>query len=166
MKLYVDVNRLPSDEELVQLVADFLNFKYRLQNYRVSLSLDERRYRRKMGNRGVAYVGIGERLGEQHEQRMPRDFSAYNLTRITRSHSGFSRLFSHYEEGYEMLDDTLMALGIDAMTLTKLVHDSLRTANQLDPSLDTALRELDEFYKRAQAEREEEESESANTTEG
>ncbi|MFN7118912.1 MAG: hypothetical protein ACK4TA_19090, partial [Saprospiraceae bacterium] len=130
--------------------------------YRVSLSIEERRYRRKMGARRVAYVQVGERLGEQYEQRMPRDFNSYHLHRVMQSHSGLSRVFSHVSEVNEILDDTLMALGIDAMALAKMVHDTLRTANQLDPSLDGALRELDEFYKRAQAEELEEESQQQN----
>lgn len=164
MKMYVDFDRLPSEEELAQLTTDYLNFKSRLLQFRISLSMEERRFRRKMGMRRVAYVGIGERLGEQYEQRMPRDFIAYQLTRLVKSYSGYARLFSHHEEGGEMLGDTMMAIGIDAMTLTKLVHDTLRNANQIDPSLDAALRELDEFYKRAQAEEEEEEPENTNTT--
>ncbi|MBK7872740.1 MAG: hypothetical protein IPJ74_19720 [Saprospiraceae bacterium] len=38
------------------------------------------------------------------------------------------------------------------MTYTKLVHDGLRSANIINPTLDEALRELDKYNKRAQAE--------------
>ncbi|MBL7784589.1 MAG: hypothetical protein JNM36_01650 [Chitinophagales bacterium] len=52
----------------------------------------------------------------------------------------------------ESIDDTLMALGIDAMTFTKLVHDALKSRNGIDPSLDAAVQELDEFNFRAERE--------------
>lgn len=158
MKTYVNFDRLPSDEELKQLELDMISINQRLQRFKISLSLEERRFQRKMGNRRVAYVQVGERISDQYEQRMPRDFEVRNITEILRAHVGLRRFFSRMEEGYEMADDTLMAYGIDAMKLVKVVHDTLRTANKLDPSLDNALRELDEFYKRAQAEEEEEES--------
>ncbi len=65
----------------------------------------------------------------------------------------------------EMMGDTLMALGIDAMTYTKIVHDGLRNANQINPIYDEALRELDEYNKRAQAEEMEEANEAPTVTE-
>lgn len=43
-------------------------------------------------------------------------------------------------------------LGIAAMTYTKVVHNGLRSANILNPALDEALRKLDEYNKRTQAE--------------
>jgi hypothetical protein len=42
------------------------------------------------------------------------------------------------------------------LTYTKIVHDGLRNANQMNPIFDEALRELDEFNKRDQAEEVEE----------
>ncbi len=158
MKTYVNFDQLPSEEELKQLEKDMISVKQRVQKFKISLSLEERRFQRKMGNRRVAYVQVGERLSDQYEQRMPRDFEVRNIAKILEAHIGLRRFFSHLEETHENTEDTLMAYGIDAMKLVKVVHDTLRTANKLDPSLDNALRELDEFYKRAQAEEEEEES--------
>lgn len=161
MKKYVDINQLPSDEQLVQWLSEVQNLKQSLQQFRISLSTEERRFRRKMGARRVAYVQVGERLGGQHEQRLSREFDIYLLSRIVQVHQMYSRLFSHFEEMYEMMDDTLMAIGIDAVSYTRIIHETLRIANQLDPSLDTALEELDEFHKRAQSE----ENEAAPPTE-
>lgn len=158
MKTYVNFDQLPTEEELKQLEKDMISIKQRVQKFKISLSLEERRFQRKMGNRRVAYVQVGERLSDQYEQRMPRDFEVSYITKLLGAHIGLRRFYSHLEEVQENTDDTLMAYGIDAMKLVKVVHDTLRTANKLDPSLDNALRELDEFYKRAQAEEAEEEN--------
>lgn len=158
MKFYLDSNQLPSQQQFAQWHAELMNFKSTLQSIKVSLSLEERRQRRKMGSRRLAYASAAERRGVQHEMVMPRQFNAYQFSQILSFHHELSRLLSHVEEIHEMMDDTLMAAGIDAMTCTKVVHDSLRTANVIDPSLDGALQELDEFNKRAQVEDTEEDA--------
>lgn len=158
MKFYIDLNQIPTPQQIAQWQSDLLNLKYTLQSIKVSLSMEERRQRRKMGSRRLAYASAAERRCVQHEQVMPRQFNAYQFTQILAFHNDLNRLLSHLEEIHEMIDDTLMAAGIDAMTCTKVVHDSLRTANIMDPSLDSALQELDEFNRRAQAEDTEEDA--------
>ncbi|MFN7116582.1 MAG: hypothetical protein ACK4TA_07250 [Saprospiraceae bacterium] len=158
MKFYLEGNQLPTSEQFTQWNAALQNVKYMLQGIKVSLSMEERRQRRKMGSRRLAYASAAERRCVQHEQVMPRQFNTYYFSQLMTSYIEMSRLLSYLDELHEMLDDTLTAMGIDAMTCTKVVHDSLRIANLLDPSLDGALQELDEFNKRAQAEDSEEDT--------
>lgn len=162
MKLYVKPDQVPSPEQVQNWMAILQQLKYEMQPYAVSLSLEERQGRRKMGARRLAYAQNGERRGTLHEEVMPRNFYAMHFTQVINGHQGFSTLLAIHSEIGEMMSDTLMAMGIDAMTYTKLVHDGLRSANQLNPIFDEALRELDEFNKRAQAEEMEEEGAPVN----
>ncbi|MBK7870662.1 MAG: hypothetical protein IPJ74_08255 [Saprospiraceae bacterium] len=167
MKFYVNPDELPSPEQVQSWIATLLNLKSEIQPYVVSLSLDERQGRRKMGSRRVAYANNSERRGTLHEDVMPRTFYAAHFTQVMGGggHQGFSTLVAVLSDLGEMMGDTLMALGIDAMTYTKIVHDGLRNANLINPIFDEALRELDEFNKRAQAEEMEEDNEAPIVTE-
>ncbi|MDX1943596.1 MAG: hypothetical protein SFU99_23720 [Saprospiraceae bacterium] len=156
MKMYSNPEQLPSPEQLAQWQATLLALKQEMLPYIISLSMEERQGKRKMGPRRLAYAQNAERRGVLHEDVMPRMFYADNFSRTFAAHNEFSKIIAQNSEIHEMLDDTLMALGIDAMTYTKLVHDGLRSANIINPVLDEALRELDEFNKRAQAEEMEE----------
>ena len=164
MKLYVKPEQLPAPEQVQSWIATLQQLKSEMQPYAISLSLEERQGKRKMGPRRLAYAHSSERRGTLHENVMPRTFYAMNFTQIMSGHQSYSTLLALHSEVGEMMDDTLMALGIDAMTYTKIVHDGLRSANQMNPIFDEALRELDEFNKRAQAE-EMEENEALPVTE-
>lgn len=152
MKLYSKPELLPSPEQLAQWQATLQSLRQEMLPYIISLSMEERQGKRKMGPRRLAYAQNGERRGTLHEEVMPRTFYAVNFSRLLTTHNEFFKILAQNSEIGEMLDDTLMALGIDAMTYTKVVHDGLRSANLLNPALDEALRELDEYNKRAQAE--------------
>jgi hypothetical protein len=156
MKMYSKSEQLPSLEQIAQWQATLLNLKQEMQPYAISLSMEERQGKRKMGPRRLAYAQNAERRGVLHEAVMPRTFYANNFTHLIAIHNELNKLMAQNGDLQEMLDDTIMALGIDAMSYTKMVHDGLRSANLLNPNLDVALKELDEYNKRAQAEEMEE----------
>lgn len=163
MKLYINPDQIPDSSQFEAWKQMLRDLKQSLMVIKVSLSMEERQRSRKMGPRRLAYAQASERRGVQHEDVMPRRFTAYHFTRVITFHSEINALIELILELEEMMDDTVMAAGIDAMTYTKLVHDGLRSANLVDPSLDNALAQLDEFNRKAQAEEEEAE---AGTPEG
>ena len=152
MKPYLSPAGLPSAADLASWNTQLQQILTAISPFKFTLSLDERKGKRKMGPRRLAYAQAAERLGTQHENVMPRQFTPADFTAIMGYHSALNVFFSRLVQLQEICDDTLMAAGIDAMTYTKVVHDSLRSANNLDPSFDEALRELDDFNVRAQAE--------------
>jgi hypothetical protein len=152
MKFYIDLSKIPTQQQFQEWSGMLQNLKYAFQQVKVSLSKEERSSRRKMGARHSAYAQTAEQGGTQYEQIMPRHFTPYQFTQLMLFFDSLRRLHAQHQEVFEMMDDTLMAVGIDAMTFTKIVHDAIRSANYTDPSYDSILRELDEFNKRAQAE--------------
>jgi len=155
MKLYIDIDQMGDQDQFSGWQQMLRDFKQALNFISVSLSMEERRRSRKIGPRRLAYAQAAERRGVLHEEVMPRIFNASHFTSLVTFYNELNKLQSQMDEIQEMIDDTLTAAGIDAMTLTKLVHDGLRSANLINPSLDKALRELDEFNKKAQSEEEE-----------
>lgn len=157
MKFHLDLNKLPLPEQLEQWKNELQNVKYGMQESKVSLSMEERQRSRKIGPRRLSYAQSSEHKGAQYEQVMPRQFNPYHMTRSLQHYLDMKRFKSFLQELQEIVDDNMVAAGIDAMTCTKVIHDSLRLANLTDPSLDSALQELDDYNRRAQAEDEEEE---------
>lgn len=157
MKFYLNPNQMMDLGQFSQWQQLLRDLKQSLNSIKISLSMEERRRSRKMGPRRLAYAHAAERRGVQHEDVMPRTFTAIQFTNLLAFYNELNKVQSQLSEIQEIIDDTLMAAGIDAMTLTKLVHDGLRSANAIDPSLDNALNELDEFNKKAQAEEEDDE---------
>jgi hypothetical protein len=158
MKTYFNVASLPTASDLSNWNAQLHGLLQLLQPAQVSLSLDERKRKRKMSIRRLAYAMAANRLAIQHETVMPRQFNPANFDALLEFHRQFNTFLSRALELNEICSDTLMAAGIDAMSYTKVVHDALRTANLLDPHYDEALRELDEFNEHVLAEEEEEEN--------
>ncbi len=155
MKTYLSKEKMLSASAIQEMVADCKALKEKVRGMTISLSVEERKGKRKMGNRRMAYAQTAERIGRQYERLLPRSFDPAEFTNVLEYWNRISELYSQIAEIHEMLDDTLMASGIDAMAYTKLVHDGIRAANSFDPSADFPLRELDEFNSRAQNEEEE-----------
>jgi hypothetical protein len=152
MKLYADPNNLPPEAELEQIIAILEQAYIAVKRFRISLSIEERRFRRKLGDRRLAYAILAARFGMLHEDAMPRSFNPKDFVELMKHRALLAPVLDYLFLLTESIDDTLMALGIDAMTFTKLVHDALKSRNGIDPSLDAAVQELDEFNFRAEQE--------------
>lgn len=152
MKLYTTANNLPPEADLLQIIASLEQAYAAVKKFRISLSKAERISRRKLGDRRLAYAILAARYGMLHEDAMPRSFNPEDFAALMKYRSLLAPLLDRIVLLTESIDDTLMALGIDAMTYTKLVHDALKSRNGIDPSLDSAVQELDEFNFRAEQE--------------
>lgn len=159
MKLYIDLSKIPTTEQFNEWIAIMENMMYAFEQYKVALSNEERQGKRKMGPRRVGYAQVAEQGSNQHLQVMPRNLDNYHFKQVMLYINNLRRFHGVHRAFFEMLDDTLMAAGIDAMTFAKIVHDAIRSANKVDPSYDSILKELDEYHKRAQVEEAEAETE-------
>lgn len=149
MKTYLDPNALPTSQDIQVLRTQIQQLITGFQSSATALSKEEKTRSRKMGPRRLAYAIASNRVGTQHENVMPRLFNAINFDKVMVFYNDLANLTSIVAQLQELIDDTQMAAGIDAMTYTKVVHDGLRSANTIDPQYDTALQELDEFNKHA-----------------
>jgi len=148
MKLYFNSSELPNLNDLDTVLSDLQTQVVQLKKLKVDLSLEERLRSRKMAARRLAYARLANRKGKQYESIMPRIFIADDFDAIMKHHEKLEAIFDIVKEASEILSDTIMAAGIDAMTYTKLVHDSLRALNNINPAYDDSLAELDEFNRK------------------
>ena len=164
MKKYFKVNELPSLTDIGARVAELLVILEFLKKIGISLSIDERVNSRKMGPRRLAYARAAAIKGKQFERVLPRTFLAADFDAIMAFRAKLEELSSLGKELSELLDDTTMAAGIDAMTYTKLVHDGLKAVNYSDPAYDDVLAELNEFNRQVRQQDEEEDAMDDTTT--
>ena len=148
IKIYLNPTTLLSTQDVQALRSQLQQVIGSFRNAATVLSVEEKVRGRKMGARRLAYAIAANRIGTQHENVMPRLFNAIDFEKVMIFANDLSGLASVVAQLQELIEDTQMAAGIDAMTYTKVVHDGLRSANNIDPQYDTALQELDEFNKR------------------
>ena len=151
-ELLVQPDAFLTPQEIIETAGALATLRTTLEPKTVGLSMEARRRRRKMGARRLAYVQEAEQAARQHEQFLPRTINAIDFTTHLKQHQEVRNLRALLEALLELTDDHLMALGIDLMLYTKLVHDAIRSGNLQNPILDTVLSYLDEFNKRADAE--------------
>lgn len=165
MKLYFKTTEMPDTAQVDDLSKRLRDMTAEFKPFSKELSMEERRFSRKMGDRRLAYADAAERYGDQYESVMPRTFAKEDMSQRLEFHRKLTRFKDSAIQLMELLDDTLMSCGIDLMTYTKLVHDGLRSANNINPIYDEALHRLDEFNKRVTLEEEAEAEQQGNTVE-
>jgi hypothetical protein len=152
MQIYIPSGSLPTQQQLDDAQTSAVALSTLVQAFTLNLSAEQRTNSYRMGPRRYAYAKTAERIGQQYENAMPRQFVPTDFTGTINLIERLQTLKSIVAQLEEQLDDTLMAARIDAMTYTKQVHDSLKMANVINPAYDTPLRELDDFNARAAAE--------------
>lgn len=152
MQIYIPTGSLPTQQQLDDAQTNAIALSTLVQAFTLNLSAEQRTNSYRMGARRYAYAKTAERIGQQYENAMPRQFVPADFTGTINLIERLQTLKSIVAQLEEQLDDTLMAARIDAMTYTKQVHDSLKMANVINPAYDTPLRELDDFNARAAAE--------------
>ena len=152
MQIYIPSGALPTQQQLDDAKTAAVALSALVKPFTFSLSVEQRSNSYKMGARRYAYVKTAERVGQQYEDAMPRQFLSADFSGTVALIEKLQNIKSIIAQLDEQIDDTLMAARIDAMTYTKQVHDSLKMANTINPAYDTPLRELDDFNARATAE--------------
>jgi hypothetical protein len=147
--LLVNLDNLPSaaDTEVIRLAIRSTTTQFRPSA--TSLSQEQRRGMRKMGPRRLAYAQAALRHVTQNEDVLPRSENSIDFVNTNEQYERLIILRDVTSSLLELLDDTVMSIGIDLMRYTKMTHDSFKAANELDPAFDDILAELDDFNKRA-----------------
>lgn len=165
MKIYLELSELPDSQQIGQ-VTETLRSLITDMGSKAALSMEERRKQRTLGPRRLAYAEAANRYGRQYEHIMPRTFEASELDKRIDSHRELEYLEGYARHLLEKLEDLRMALGIDIMKYSKMVHDGLRANNAMNPAYDEALQDMNDFFKRVRTEEEEVENTLTSNTPG
>ena len=158
MKLYSKLENLPSDNIFNNAQIAIKENVEAFRTIDTQLSIEDRIKNRKLGNKMFAYADAAESYGVQHEEIMPRSFEPAMLSKRLEAYRKFVRLERYLTQLVETVSDAKMAVGMDVMALSKVVHDGLRSANAISPNYDESLQTLNDFFRRMSSELEAEEA--------
>ncbi|MEH2236159.1 hypothetical protein [Nostoc sp.] len=113
----------------------------------ITLSTEERRKLLKMGDKSLAFVNNSVTAAQSNREILPATFDVEELVRDYQLATALTELLISVQQLAEQVDDTLMAVGSEAMTSSLTVYDYVKTASKKTPGLKTVAEQLGERFK-------------------
>lgn len=148
-KKVFDLNDVLGAQEILDIQAKIADLKTTMSRVKVSLSNTERQHARSVAHRREAYVRSVARVGQNFERVLPRDIEVNNIAKLIDNYQIHKELKIALDELNEMNNDTIIAIGKSIMAEADSIYGALQQARKRDGSLDTAMDEVEEFYRRS-----------------
>jgi hypothetical protein len=113
----------------------------------ITLSTEERRKLVKMGDKSLAFVNNSITAAQSNREILPATFDVEELVQDYQLAAALTELLTSMQQLTEQVDDTLMAVGSEAMTSSLTVYDYVKTASKKTPGLKTVAEQLGERFK-------------------
>ncbi|MBD2520982.1 hypothetical protein [Nostoc sp. FACHB-133] len=113
----------------------------------ITLSTEERRKLVKMGDKSLAFVNNSITAAQSNREILPATFDVEELVQDYQLAAALTELLISMQQLTEQVDDTLMAVGSEAMTSSLTVYDYVKTASKKTPGLKTVAEQLGERFK-------------------
>ncbi|MEH1997324.1 MAG: hypothetical protein V7L00_00840 [Nostoc sp.] len=113
----------------------------------ITLSTEERRKLVKMGDKSLAFVNNSVTAAQSNREILPATFDVEELVRDYQLTTALTELLISIQQLSEQVDDTLMAVGSEAMTSSLTVYDYVKTASKKTPGLKSVAEQLGERFK-------------------
>jgi hypothetical protein len=113
----------------------------------ITLSTEERRKLLKMGDKSLAFVNNSVTAAQSNREILPATFDVEELVRDYQLATALTELLISVQQLAEQVDDTLMAVGSEAMSSSLTVYDYVKTASKKTPGLKTVAEQLGERFK-------------------
>jgi len=142
------VNSFAQEPEITNGINQIRGFNDLFAPYKVSLTVEQRRGLRIVGNSRVGLANMIAGIAEEYKKKLPSEESYEELTtRLT-----YLNLLKTYKRAVknllESLDDTEKALGKDIMLFVDKYSGILNNARKFDGDLDEDMKELDDYNAR------------------
>lgn len=135
---------LPQD---IQEIKAALQTVQKKLPFLITLSTEERRKLVKMGDKSLAFVNNSVTAAQSNREILPATFDVEELVRDYQLATALTELLTSVQQLAEQVDDTLMAVGSEAMTNSLTVYDYVKTASKKTPGLKTVAEQLGERFK-------------------
>ncbi|MEH1802074.1 MAG: hypothetical protein V7L02_18945 [Nostoc sp.] len=132
-----DIHEIKAALQTVQKKMPFL----------ITLSTEERRKLVKMGDKSLAFVNNSITAAQSNREILPATFDVEELVQDYQLAAALTELLTSMQQLTEQVDDTLMAVGSEAMTSSLTVYDYVKTASKKTPGLKTVAEQLGERFK-------------------
>jgi hypothetical protein len=143
---YQNITASLSPADIQEIKAAFATIEAKLP-FLVTLSAEERRNLFKMGDKRLAFVNTSLIAAQSNRNILPASFDLDEFVRDYQLAANLTEVLIGLRQLTEQVDDTLMAVGSEAMGSSLTVYDYVKTAAKKTPGLKTIAEQLGERFK-------------------
>ncbi|AVH73158.1 hypothetical protein [Nostoc sp. 'Lobaria pulmonaria (5183) cyanobiont'] len=143
---YQNIAASLSPQDIQEIKAALQTVQKKLP-FLITLSTEERRKLVKMGDKSLAFVNNSVTAAQSNREILPATFDVEELVQDYQLAAALTELLISIQQLSEQVDDTLMAVGSEAMTSSLTVYDYVKTASKKTPGLKTVAEQLGERFK-------------------
>lgn len=144
-KLITDI---PPAAVLTGMITDLNKATAALEPFKINLTNEEKSGSRSMGQNREGYVRMISAVATQFPNSLGRTDDPRDLVDILNYNSALKGVLMAVFQATETIQETLLGVGIDTMTLSDRFVDNLQISRKHDGSLDLAMEQIDEYNKR------------------
>ena len=149
---YQAISAAISDNKLQEIKTAIASIRANMP-FLVSLTVDERRKRVKMGDKSLAFVSNSLSVTQNNPEVVPSNFDIAEFNKDYQLTVSLTEVLSLLQQLTEEVDDTLLAVGSESMASSLLVYDYVKTAAKHAPGLKSVADQLGERFKMANGRR-------------
>jgi hypothetical protein len=143
---YQNITASLSPQDIQEIKAALQTVQKKMP-FLITLSTEERRKLVKMGDKSLAFVNNSITAAQSNREILPATFDVEELVQDYQLAAALTELLISMQQLTEQVDDTLMAVGSEAMTSSLTVYDYVKTASKKTPGLKTVAEQLGERFK-------------------
>ncbi|MEH2047195.1 hypothetical protein [Nostoc sp.] len=143
---YQNIAATLSPQDIQEIKAALQTVQKKLP-FLITLSTEERRKLVKMGDKSLAFVNNSITAAQSNREILPATFDVEELVQDYQLAAALTELLISMQQLTQQVDDTLMAVGSEAMTSSLTVYDYVKTASKKTPGLKTVAEQLGERFK-------------------
>ena len=143
---YQNITGSLSPEDMQQIKAALQTIQKKLP-FLITLSTEERRKLFKMGDKSLAFVNNSLTAAQSNPDILPASFDIQEFVRDYQLAATLTELLIALRQLSEQVDDTLLAVGSEAMSSSLTVYDYVKTAAKKTPGLKRLAEQLGDRFK-------------------
>ncbi|MEL7225531.1 MAG: hypothetical protein AAGL17_11895 [Cyanobacteria bacterium J06576_12] len=142
-----NINAELQSKDLESIKASLKAVKAKMP-FLIHLSTQERRRFLKMGDKSLAFVTNSLLAAQSNPEILPGNFDVASLNRDYQLSRDLLEVQTVLRQLNEQVDDTLLAVGSEAMTNSLSIYDYVKTAAKREPGLKGLAEQLGERFKK------------------
>lgn len=143
---YQDINVTLSDADLKEVRQAITTIQQKLP-FLITLSTIERKRLFKMGDKRLAFVQTSLNAAQSNQNILPASFDLNGFSNDYRLATSLMEIEMLLNQLSEQVDDTLLAVGSEAMTSSLTVYDYVKTAAKKTPGLKGIAEQLGTLFR-------------------
>ncbi|WP_017318055.1 hypothetical protein [Mastigocladopsis repens] len=143
---YQNITASLSPEDMQQIKAALQTIQKKLP-FLITLSTEERRRLFKMGDKSLAFVNNSLTAAQSNPDILPASFNLEEFVRDYQLAATLTELLIALRQLSEQVDDTLLAVGSEAMSSSLTVYGYVKTAAKKTPGLKRLAEQLGDRFK-------------------